>query len=158
MRAILLFLALAAPAQAACPNDSEVFSCTISGKALQLCHWKGALIYNFGDPERPELSIAEPLQTAAFTPWNGIGRYIWETLAFRNAGYTYEVWTSAERGPEATEGLTGGITVLQGDQTIAQLTCDPGTPNQSLDVIYELKQSIGQCWDFDSRSWQTACN
>lgn len=158
MRAALLLLALAAPAQAACPNGSEIFSCTIDGKPLQLCHWKGALIYNFGPVDKPELSLAEPLQTITFTPWPGIGGSIWETVAFPNQGYTYEVWTSIDRDPEVTTGLQGGINVLQGDALVAQLTCDPGTPSQSLDVIYGLKESIGQCWDFDTQAWTTACD
>lgn len=159
MRATLLLLALAAsPAQAACPNDSEIFSCTIDGKPLQLCHWRGALIYNFGPVDKPELSIAQPLETIAFTPWPGIGGSIWETVAFPNQGYSYEVWTSVERDPEASSGLQGGVNVMQGESLVAELTCDPGTPSNPLDVIYGLKESIGQCWDFDSRSWTSACN
>lgn len=158
MRAALLLFALATPVQAACPDGSEVFSCTIKGKPLQLCHWKGALTYSFGPAEKPELTLSQPLQTVDFIPWPGIGSAIWETVAFPNAGYIYEVWTSVERDPEATSGLAGGVNVLQGEALVAQLTCDPGTPSQSLDVLYDLKQSIGQCWNFDSRSWQTSCD
>lgn len=158
MRAALLLLALASPAAAACPNDSEIFSCTIDGKPLQVCHWKGALIYNFGPEDKPELSLSTPLETAAFTPWPGIGGAIWETVAFPNQGYTYEVWTSVERDPEATGGLEAGINVLQGEAMVAQLACDPGTPSQSLDVIYGLKEAIGQCWDFDTKAWTRNCS
>ncbi|MFN6926191.1 MAG: hypothetical protein ACK4P8_11175 [Tabrizicola sp.] len=158
MRAALLLIALATPSWAACPNESEIFSCTIKGKLLQLCHWKGALIYNFGPIEKPELSLAQPVQTVAFTPWPGMGSDIWETVAFPNGGHTYEVWTSVTRDPEATEGLRGGVTVLLGEEQVARLTCDPGTPSQSLDVIHEIKTAIGQCWDYDSRSWQTSCD
>ncbi|NHB75248.1 hypothetical protein [Rhodobacter calidifons] len=106
---------------------------------------------------RPELTLSQPLETLAFTPWPGIGNDIWETVAFPNEGYSYEVWTSVTRDPEATGGLRGGVTVRQGEAIIARLTCDPDTPSQSLDVIYDLKESIGQCWDFTSRSWQTSC-
>jgi hypothetical protein len=159
MRAAILLLALlASPAHAACQNDSEVFSCRIGAKTLQVCHWKGALIYQFGPENNWDLSIAEPLETVAFTPWPGIGSAIWETVAFRNKGYSYEVWTSAERDPEAPSGLTGGVSVLEGDTVVAQLTCDPGTPSQSLDGIYDLKEAIGQCWDFDARRWSTTCD
>jgi hypothetical protein len=156
--AVLAFALLAAPAHAACQNDSEVFSCQVGAKTLQICHWKGALIYQFGAEDAWELSIAEPLETIEFTPWPGIGRYIWEKVAFPNKGYTYEVHTSVERDPEATTGLTGSINVMQGDDMVANLDCDPGTASNSLDVIYELKESIGQCWDYDSQRWQTACN
>lgn len=159
MRALtLLLVLLAVPAQAACPNESEIFSCTIKGKPLQLCHWRGAVIYNFGPVEKPELSLSQPLQSVDFTPWPGIGGTIWESVAFPNQGYSYEVWTSVERDPEATSGLEAGVNVLEGETLVAQLACDPGTPSQSLDVIYGLKESIGQCWDFDSRSWTNSCN
>ena len=158
MRAALLLLALATPAQAACPNESEIFSCTIDGKPLQLCHWKGALIYNYGPVEKPELSLSQPLQTIHFTPWPGVSGTIWESVIFPNQDYAYEVWTSIDRDPQATTGLQGGINVLQGDSLVAQLLCDRGTPSQSLDVIYGLKQSIGQCWDYDSQSWTNICD
>lgn len=161
MRALalaLLLTLLPLPAAAGCANDSEVFSCTIKGKPLQICHWKGALIYNCGPVAAPELSIAEPLETALYSPWPGVGSAIWESVAFPNKGYAYEVWTSVERDPEATTGLMGGVNVLQGDGLVAQLDCDPGTPSNSLDVIWDLKESIGQCWDFDSQSWQRGCN
>lgn len=158
MRAFCLLLTLlAAPAMADCPNESEVFACEINGKPLQICHWKGALIYNFGPRAKPELSIAEPLETVAFTPWPGVGRYMWETVDFRNGRFTYRVYTSVERGPEATTGLTGAVTVFEWETEIAYLECDAGTPTTSLDVLYGLKQSIGQCWDFDSKSWSTSC-
>lgn len=157
MRTALVLIALASPA-AACPNGAEVFSCTITGKPLQLCHWQGALTYSFGPADKPELTLSQPVENLAFTPWPGIGSEIRETVAFQNKGYTYEVWTSAERNPEAPTGLTGGVTVRQGETLVARLTCDPGTPSQSLDLIYDLKEAIGQCWDFGSRSWQTSCN
>lgn len=159
MRALpLLLTLLPLPAAAACPNDSEIFSCRVEGKPLQICHWKGALIYNYGPEAAPELSLAEPLESITFTPWPGVGGAIWESLAFPNEGYTYEVWTSIERDPEATTGLQGGVNVLQGESLVAKLTCDPGTASNSLDLIWRLKESIGQCWDFDSQSWQRGCD
>jgi hypothetical protein len=71
MRAALLLALLAAPASAACQGD-EAFSCTLGRKTLQVCYWKGALIYSYGRDGKPELTIAEPLETAAYTPWPGI--------------------------------------------------------------------------------------
>jgi hypothetical protein len=154
MRAALLLFALAAnPAHPACQNDSEVFSCRIGARTLQICHWKGALIYSFGPEGNPELTIAEPLETVDFTPWPGVGRYYWETVAFRNGPFTYEVWSSIERGPDATTGREAAVTVFRDDTEIARLDCDEGTASNSLDVIYGLKEAIGQCWDYDTRSW-----
>ncbi len=50
--AILLALLAAAPAHAACQNDLEIFSCQIGKKTLQVCEWKGMLIYQFGPEAR----------------------------------------------------------------------------------------------------------
>lgn len=152
MRATLLFALLAAsPAHAACQGD-EAFSCRIGEKTLEICYWKGMLTYSFGREGKPELFLNEPLETVAFTPWPGIGSSLWETVAFRNEGYIYEVWTSVERDPESTEPRAGGVRVMQGDATVAELACDRGTATP-MDTLYDLKDGIGQCWDMETQSW-----
>ena len=75
MRAALILALLATPASAACQGD-EAFSCQIGKKALDVCYWKGALIYRYGPKGHPELTIAEPLETVDYTPWPGIGSAI----------------------------------------------------------------------------------
>jgi hypothetical protein len=149
--AILLVTPVAGPTSAACQGD-ETFSCTIGGKTLQVCYWKGALVYAYGRTDKPELTIAEPLETVAYTPWPGIGRAIWDSVAFQNEGITYEVWTSFDRIDESAI-LEGGVNVLEGDTTLATLTCDRGSVQRGLETIGELKSGIGQCWDMDSRTW-----
>ena len=157
--ASLLASLLPTGALADCPYEAEVFHCRIGKKTVEICHWRGALIYSFESAGKTDLSIAQPLETIAYQPWPGVGSSIWESVTFHNEGYSYEVWTSVERDPDDTSGLQGGINVLKGEEVRAQLTCDPGTASQSLDVIYGLKESIGQCWDFESRSWSNgACN
>jgi hypothetical protein len=151
MRAALLLALLAAPAHAACQGD-EAFSCQIGKKTLEVCYWKGMLTYAYGPKGKPELFLNEPLETVAFTPWPGIGSSLWETVAFQNDGYTYEVWTSVERDPEATEPRSGGVRVMQGDATVAELTCDRGTATP-MDALYDLKDGIGQCWNMETRTW-----
>ena len=159
MRHLVFLVAfLPLPAAAACPSESQVFSCTIKGKALDICHWKGALIYKFGPDAKPDLTIAEPLETVQFTPWPGVGSAIWEMVAFRNEGHVYEVYTSVERDPGADQTLQGAVNVIKDETMIAELRCDPGTASNSLEVIWDLKEAIGQCWEFDSQSWQTTCN
>jgi len=155
MRAALILALLATPASAACQGD-EAFSCQIGKKALDVCYWKGALIYRYGPKGHPELTIAEPLETVDYTPWPGIGSAIWETVAFQNEGYTYEIWTNIERDPEATEPRAGGVRVMQGDATVAELTCNRGTATP-MDGLYDLKSGIGQCWDGESKTWGS-CN
>ena len=155
MRAALLLALLAAPASAACQGD-KAFSCTLGKKTLQVCYWKGALIYSYGREGKPELTIAEPLETVAYTPWPGFSRSIWDSVAFHNDGVTYEVWTSFDRLDENAV-LEGGVNVIKADKTLATLTCDKGSVAQGLDMISDLKSGIGQCWDYDSQSWRTGC-
>lgn len=159
MRAAFLLLALAAPAAgpvwAACQGD-EAFSCQIGAKRVEVCYWKGMLTYRFGRDGKAEITLNEPLESVAFTPWPGIGSSLWETVAFHNEGYTYEVWTSVERDPEATEPRAGGVRILQGEETVAELSCDRGTATP-MDTLYDLKDGIGQCWDMGSQTW-VLCN
>jgi hypothetical protein len=155
MRTALLLTLLAAPAHAACPGDTAFF-CQIGKKTLEVCHSTGTLTYSFGRAGKQELTIAEPLETAAYTPWPGIGRAIWEAVAFQNQGTTYEVWTSIDK-MEKDAVLEGGVNVMQGDSTLASLTCNPGSVSQSLDAISDLKAGIGQCWNPEARAWG-GCN
>jgi hypothetical protein len=155
MRAALILALLASPASAACQGD-EAFSCRIGKKTLDVCYWKGSLIYRFGPEGQPELTIAEPLETVAYTPWPGIGRAIWDTVAFQNDGVTYEVWTSFDKMDESAV-LEGGVNVMQGDTSLASLTCDKGSVAHGLDVISDLKAGIAQCWDPEGQAWGS-CN
>jgi hypothetical protein len=147
---------LAGPGWAACQGD-EAFSCQIGTRTLEVCYWKGMLTYAYGREGRPELFLNEPLETVAFTPWPGIGSSLWETVAFQNDGYTYEVWTSVERDPGSTEPRSGGVRVLQGGQSVAELACDRGTAT-SMDGLYDLKDGIGQCWDIETQAWTKTCD
>lgn len=153
-----LLTLLPLPAAAGCAAGEEVFSCHIGLKSLEICHIGTDLTYAFGPGGKPDLVLTEALKTVNFTPWPGVGSEIWETVAFGNAGYSYEVWTSVARDPEDAKGLQGGVRVLNGEATIAELHCDPGTPSRSLDGIWDLKESVGLCWEFGSQSWKTLCD
>ncbi len=163
MRVALITLALLLPAaaMAECGNGTEIFSCRIGQNALQICHQNNALIYSFGPPGAPDLTLTEPLESADFTPWPGIGRTMWDSLAFHNNGITYEVWAALDQQMEESAPepqVQGGVTVMEGDRTLASLTCSEGSVRSSLDTVSVLKAAIGQCWDFDSLSWVTSCD
>ncbi|MFM7333601.1 MAG: hypothetical protein ACKO1H_04180, partial [Tabrizicola sp.] len=151
MRAALLLILLAAPAHATCQGD-EAFSCPIGKKTLDVCYWKGMLTYRFGPEGKPELTISEPLETVDYTPWPGIGRAIWDMVAFQNEGVTYEVWTSFDKMDENAV-MEGGVNVVQDDTLLATLTCDKGSVAAGLDRISDLKAGIGQCWDYENQAW-----
>lgn len=153
----LLFALLPVPAAADCSGGDMVFSCQIGPKALELCHADGALTYTFGRAGKPELTLTEPLETVDFTPWPGAGRYIWEAVAFHNAGFSYEIHSGIERGPDATTGREAALTVYEGETEIARLDCDADTAT-SLEDLYDLKKSVGQCWDYETRAWINTCD
>ena len=155
MRAALILALLAAPASAACQGD-EAFSCRIGKKTLEVCRWKDMLTYSYGREGKPELTLTEPLETVAYTPWPGIGRAIWDTVAFHNNGVTYEVWTSFDKMDENAV-LEGGVYVMEGETMLASPTCDRGSVAHGLDTISFMKAGIGQCWEPETQSWGN-CN
>lgn len=156
--ALLPCLALASAAAAECAGGEQVFACQIGKKSLELCRIGDDLTYAFGPPGSPDLTISESLTTVNFTPWPGVGSAIWENVVFVNEGFAYEVWTSQERNAEEDTPLEAGINVLNGEELVAELRCDEGTPSQALEGIWDLKESVGLCWEFDSQSWKTTCN
>lgn len=162
MRAILFLLGAALtplPGFAACDAEAALFHCQIGKKTLQVCETAGRLTYDFGPAGKPELSLSVDIAQADFTPWPGIGRTMWNELAFHNDGVTYLVWSALEKQFEEDQPpplLEGGVTVLQGDKDLANLTCDQGSVTSFLDTIYDMKTRIGQCYDYDTRGWR-AC-
>jgi hypothetical protein len=67
---------------------------------------------------------------------------------------TYLVHYAVERDPSDPE-VRGGITVMRGDNVLAELACDPGsvvTSGYPLPV-YDAKEAAGQCWDYQTHSW-----
>ncbi|MBL9047593.1 MAG: hypothetical protein JNK34_09845 [Tabrizicola sp.] len=157
-RFVLALAVLATPAAADCLPEGGVFSCQIGDKRVEICHETDIITYSFGPPGQPEMQITEAMDSVAFTPWPGVSSAIWETVLFTNDGYGYEVWTSQERNAEEDAPLEGGVRVLQGEELVAELTCDPGTPSNSLEMIWDLKESVGLCWEFGSQSWKTTCD
>jgi hypothetical protein len=153
--ALLLFVLVASPAWATC-QEEEIFSCPIGKKVVEVCSWRGEVTYSFGRQGSPEIILYDPLETVDYTPWPGIGRAIWDMVAFQNEGVTYEVWSSFDRLDENAV-MEGGVNVMKGDDLLATLTCEKGKVDTALDRISELKAGIGQCWDYDARLWTTDC-
>lgn len=157
--AVVLIALLPLPALADCPVGTEIFFCPAGKKAIQVCLQGTTVTYRYGTVARPDLSLTVPLQDADYVPWNGIGRTMWDSLAFHNKGYSYEVWAATDKMMDEADPpsvLQGGVNVMKGDKLQAQVTCDKGRVSSTLDLLYERKTAIGQCWNYTSNAWQPA--
>lgn len=147
----LAFL-LPGPALADCVEQTFV-ACTIKGKPLEVCIEGPVATYAFGPLGARELELHEPLSAMTHTPWSGVGRSIWEGLGFRNKGYTYEAYLSFDRlNPDG--GMEGGVSVLKGDDLVAQLACDAGTVEGAFDTVGEAMAGQGYCWNRERFAYQ----
>ena len=160
MRNTLSLIALTistAPAFAQCPtNQHPILSCNIedSQKALTACHDGAVATYAFGKPgQTPELIIKTPVTQINYTPWNGVGRGIYEQVIFDNAGVGYLLWSAFEKDPGVEQPFSGGIVVQQNGEDLASLMCDPGTMEVGIDGLFEVMESHGQCWDYSDFKW-----
>ncbi|GHC48188.1 hypothetical protein [Neogemmobacter tilapiae] len=155
-KALVLALFLPEAALADCA-EGTFLSCTIKGKALDVCVAGDRVTYAFGPAGVPELELSEPLSALTHSPWSGVGRSIWEGLGFRNEGYTYEAYLSFDRLNQAA-GMEGGVTVLKGEKIVTQLACDAGTVEGHFDTLTEAMAGQGYCWNpADFRYQQGGC-
>ncbi|MFZ1468756.1 MAG: hypothetical protein WAT09_07210 [Paracoccaceae bacterium] len=159
MRSLALILALLPlPALAQCPPGGEIFSCPAGKKIIEVCTSNGVVTYSYGKPGKPDLTLSVPLQEADYTPWPGVGRSIWDAMAFHNNGFTYEVWASYDKLNENAL-WEGGVNVLKGEAMQAQITCNKGSVTGDLSGLINAKEGVGLCWNFTTFAWQTApCN
>ena len=121
---------LLAPIVACADSETEVFSCLIenSTKTLSLSETESDLNYRFGPKDAPELVLSAPKDSAKHTPWNGIGRTIWEAVAFEKDNFIYEVWTALDKfdaieNPDKAR--SAGVTVYKDGEDLATFQCDP---------------------------------
>lgn len=143
-------------ASAACP-ELTVLSCMIGAKRLEVCATGDSLTYAFGRDGRPaDLVLTEPLAAGTYTPWNGIGRSIWESVDFRNDGHVYTVWSSFDRMDPGAR-VDHGVTVQKGDATLATLTCAPGAVAAPFDALFDRMEARGFCWSREDFRWNAAC-
>lgn len=148
----------ASTAKASCGMDTLVFSCGFkSGKDVHVCMKAGTVSYRFGRPDRaPELTLSSPVTAADYLPWNGVGRTIYEEVRFANRDIEYVVWGALDRqitGEDPKDRESGGVTVMRGDQTLADLRCVSGSTRVYFDELSDAKARAGLCWRMNSREW-----
>ena len=133
-------------------EEMSVFSCRLedSEKVLSLCvsqdfsSDQGYLQYRFGPIGDVELEYPEDQQnTQELFMWQTIGYSGgWDTrVQFSNGGYTYRLYDQAIKVSMSEKELHGGITILDGETVVAQLSCDASTLgppySNTLNDLYE---------------------
>ncbi len=89
------------PLRRPCGLPGEILlSCPIGKKQLELCLTSQSLTYSFGPRGAPEITLTDAIRDVAYSPWPGVGGYIFDSVTFTNRGTSYEVWTSLERNPD----------------------------------------------------------
>lgn len=155
-----LWLVMAGPALAVCGADeTTVLDCTTRGgrNTLNVCLSGETIRYAYGPRGAvPELQLTDSVTGVEHRPWAGIGRAIWESTTFRNAGYAYEVFLSVDRMSE-NPGAEGGVTVSRGDEVLATVTCDPGQRDHRAVGRQRCKKALGICRDPAKQAW-VACD
>ena len=153
-------LALLATPLTACP-DLTVLRCRVEGgRQLEICADAEAVRYSFGPIGNPELELFNPLAASGYRPWPGVSRTIWDSVAFENGAYVYEVVTSLERIYPDDEDADimvlrrDGIYVLKNEMPVAELTCLPETVEGAVDLLYDHLGKHGLCWSFSAHAWE----
>lgn len=143
-------------------NGEVLISCdTGNDRHLEVCiepgdsQGNGAFTYAFGRKGQPDLILREEFSAGTAMPWSGVGRAIWESVAFRNDGHVYEAWHSLDRLTEDAP-LQAGVNVLRGEELLASLTCEsgPGTVIAPLFTIHDAMAEAGFCRDLSRHEWR----
>ncbi|WP_164661037.1 hypothetical protein [Tropicibacter sp. Alg240-R139] len=151
----LIFSAGVASAQ--CPEQSQTLvSCTLKGgaKKLTTCLDGTRASYAYGSTGRaPELLLDHSVRDVGMRPWPGVGSTIWEEFTFYNKDVSYVIHYAVERTPEGN--VSGGITVMKGNQELAHLACDRGSIESAGYglPLFEAKERAGQIYSPETQSW-----
>ncbi|MCA0846582.1 hypothetical protein [Salipiger thiooxidans] len=161
---VSLFIGLPAMVQAGCFGSGEpLFHCTLNGgtKTLDICLQGEVALYRFGPAQgTAELLLARSVTGVAMTPWNGIGRHLWEELTFHNGSHDYLVSYSVDRlATGDAPVIEGRVIVAEGDSEVADLACDAGSVTEAdFYPLFEAKLAAGELWCPETQSWGAACN
>lgn len=151
-------------AEAACFGSGDpLFHCTVNQgrKALDVCLQGEVAIYRFGPVNgAAEMLLARHVTGVGMTPWNGIGRYLWEEATFYNGTHDYLISYSIDRNAaESAPQVQAGVIVAEGDSEVAEIGCDQGSVTEAdFYPLFEAKLAAGQPWCQSTQSWNSACD
>ena len=139
-----------------CPtaNWMELFSCNIRGNndRASVCAAIDQVRYTFGANNQIPKVRLQGMLTKAYVPWMGQGRYVNDDLSITNSNITYRVYSSLDRSAKDTS-ITGGIDVIQTNQIIAALQCEPDSLHSNISAASGLLEIAGLCWDEQAEIW-----
>lgn len=156
-----LALFVTGSAQAGCfGTGTPLFHCTFNGakKTIDVCLQGEVVVYHFGSTDRaPDLLMARREIGVEMTPWNGIGRSIWEEITFYNGAYSYNLSYAIDRNIESAP-VDGRLIVGEGDSEVAELICDTGSVTEAnFYPLFEAKEAAGQRYCQETFSWGAGC-
>ena len=149
---VLLTLLLPVAAHAACDGETYVDCPTADGRHIQACIGAETFKYAFGTPEKWDITLETPIADGTARPWDGMGSSFYSSIRFINGDYGYEVWTSTPKG-EDEGGPYGGVTVMKGEETVADLACDGGTIAPPF-TLEDAMDARGYCYDLTAMIWK----
>lgn len=157
-----LFLAAgSAGASAACFGPgTPMFTCSFNGgqKQVNVCLQANVVLYSFGPTGgAPELLMGRDVIGVEMSPWNGVGRSIWEEITLYSGVFSYNLSYALDRNPDG-DVPSGRLVVGRGDSEVAELICDAG----SVDIhdfypLFEAKEASGQRYCPSTFSWGSGC-
>lgn len=104
------------------PIQVVLMCTTLKGdKQIALFKQGNNFIYQYGSSmASPELQLVRPSAEVILEPWNGIGRYIWNSITIKNKEYSYTVRASYDKIEDKS---FGGVTISKGDTILASVEC-----------------------------------
>ncbi|MFG0750493.1 hypothetical protein [Acinetobacter ursingii] len=104
-----------------------VFQCTTQNhKVIKAVDAGKNIQYSFGkSTATPELALSIPRNRVTTSQWTGIGRDEGYSIQIPNGNTTYEVFHTFDK---ITRQKSAGVNVMQKDQLLATVNCDPSKP------------------------------
>lgn len=146
-------VALTSAAAASC-TEEPFLTCTTGSKTLSLCLGDWTANYSFGPAGSPELVLTRPISEVDYIGWNGFGRYPTDQVVFRNHSYSYVITSGYDRHEDGDRPYEVAILVERDDRIVTSLSCRETFEDDPLDVIWNAKESVGQCWRIETRDWK----
>ena len=139
-------------------DGTVLLACDIAGRnaRLETCLTGDQVTYRFGPPDAPELTLTQSVRDVGHRPWPGIGRSVWHDVSFVVGDIRYAVHLSIDKLSEPPGEVSGGVTVTRKDETLADLTCKPGSIIGAGDPspVFEAKRAAGQEFDRQTGQWR----